>query len=62
MISYKVCIPTSKITGKIVCKLLHIVETDEEQADYRMENDRYSFDYKFFNSEQSAREYIAKIV
>lgn len=55
---YKVCVSTSKHSGKIICGLTHIVETDEEPKEYSLENDRYYFDYKFFQTMEEAKSYI----
>lgn len=61
MMMYKVCIATSKQTGKTISGITHIVETDEEPKEYSLENERYYFDYKFFNSEAEAKQYIKSI-
>lgn len=58
---YKVCIATSKRTGSIISSLTHIVETDEEPKDYSIENERFYFDYKFFDSEEKAMNHIKEI-
>lgn len=58
MMYYKVCVSTSKHSGKIIAGLTHIVETDEEPKEYSLQNERYYFDYKFFKTEQEARDYV----
>ena len=58
MTSYKVCKATSKHSGKIITSLTHIVETDEKPKDYSIENDRYYFDYYFFDTEEHAKQFI----
>lgn len=55
---YKVCKATSKHSGTEIKGLTHIVETDETPQNYSLENERYYFDYYFFNSEEQAKNFI----
>lgn len=61
MTSYKVCKATSKHSGKIITSLTHIVGTDEKPKDYTLENERFVFDYYFFDTEEKAREFVRGI-
>lgn len=61
MTSYKVCKATSKHSGKEITSLTHIVETDEKPKNYSIENERFYFDYYFFESEEKAKEFVKGI-
>lgn len=57
---YKVCVSTSKHSGKVIASLTRIIEDESDNfpADYSLENERYYFDYHFFDTEEGARKYL----